>query len=251
MGCPGRQSGCLPFGARFGGAGPSSNLRTRLTCGETISAWPRSGTANRQPPISPAGHAALRLVRPPSSAVSAVRRSHARRSWPSTSRSLCYSPTSCTRWTSLPRWVPNACARSRPTWWCGQRRWCAATAAPSAVSPAMGHPDHSCCHGGTDRWCGRGRSRRSRSRDRSVGRRAGRRRTGSATSGCCGYAHYWPGRAATRPPTATIGSAIARWRHSWTSEDTSRSPRRCRDAHSHRGPPESLKALTGVRGSDG
>ena len=48
----------------------------------------------------------------------------------------------------------------------------------------------------------------------------------SATLCCCGYAPCWRGRTATRPPIATIGIAIARWRKRLASKDRSRWPRR-------------------------
>lgn len=72
-----------------------------------------------------------------------------------------------------------------------------------------------------------------------------------ATSGYCGYVHCWPEHEATRVPTGTIGSATARWQQRWASKDIWRSPRRCHDVHSHRGSPEPLKALPGIRRSNG
>ena len=56
-------------------------------------------------------------------------------------------------------------------------------------------------------------------------------------SGCCGCGRCWPAPTATRPPTATIGIATARWRHRWASRGTCSGPRRCHDGGQSEGLP--------------
>jgi len=71
------------------------------------------------------------------------------------------------------------------------------------------------------------------------------------TSGLCGCTHCLLNPVVTRAATENFGSGIARWQSHSVSRDTCSGPRRWSErSDSRRRPPEALKTLAGVGGSD-